>query len=523
MVYSLLFTSVFGQTSQTGTCISLKGSLQCPEYSAFSIQSSPLFQNVSQFDDYLANYATPKANTFLTDMYHCASWNEDVMRYPISFLCGFIVYASQSNFGCNSNQNIPQLCKSSAQAYVDTMDGIINNQKFCPNVTGLPQQYLNYTSNLGETQSCLVGFGKEKLLCGFQDINSAQSYCAINKAERCCSSVSMPSSSSQVGLSSTAFTLLISAIVTMVILIGAGIFYVFFSRNKKKDPYTQNYKPGSNDTLVGRPLDFYPYDNSMPYRTASIKSQNKNSYYSTAQREIPAYDEDKFPVHPPSPAHFSNNRKSHYRQDVSQYPAPIKTSRDTINQRQPIRDPVNYNDRHNRQTYQPRHTINEHRKPFVPNNRPETIQFRDHRTPSPLKTTQTLIQPPSSELLASPNSPIIKLPPVFSSDSHSRSSSKRFNTMTSQRTTSTDPLPIKVAEQLALMKVEKPYDPEETDELPLAIGDIIYVKLTFDDGWCQAINLTTKQDGFCPHVCLSPLYGQERASKMTNRTSRWIN
>ncbi|KAJ3259980.1 hypothetical protein HK103_001490 [Boothiomyces macroporosus] len=527
MLYSLLFTSVSGQASQTGSCISLKGSLQCPEYSAFYIESSTLFQNVSQFDDYLSNYATPRANVFLKDMFHCASWNEDEMRYPISFLCGFIVYASQANFGCNSNQNIPQLCKSSATAYVDTMNEIINNPKFCPNVTGLPQQYLNYTSNLGETSDCLIGFGKEKLLCGFQDINSAQAYCAVNKAERCCSSVSLPSSSSQVGLSSTAFTLLISAIVTMVILIGGGIFYICYRRNKKNDPYQHKaYKPGSSDTLVGsRPLDFYPYDNSMPYRSASVRSQKKQSYYSTAQRELPAYDEDKFPIHPPSPAQLSNNRKSSYRNDAPQNPLAVHTNRDTMNynHRQTMREPAQYKDRQNRQTYQPRYATNEKRATVATNGRPETIQFREHRTPSPPKSNQTLIQPPSTELLASPNSPIIKLPAVYSNDSHSRSSSKRFNTMTSQRTTSTDPLPIKVAEQLALMKCEKPYDPEETDELSLALGDIIYVKLTFDDGWCQAINLTTKQDGFCPHVCLAPLYGQERASQLPQRTSRWIN
>ena len=51
-------------------------------------------------------------------------------------------------------------------------------------------------------------------------------------------------------------------------------------------------------------------------------------------------------------------------------------------------------------------------------------------------------------------------------------------------------------------RVISEYTPELPDEISLAIGDVVAVQDSFDDGWCLCRNVTSGAEGLCPFACL---------------------
>jgi hypothetical protein len=50
----------------------------------------------------------------------------------------------------------------------------------------------------------------------------------------------------------------------------------------------------------------------------------------------------------------------------------------------------------------------------------------------------------------------------------------------------------------------KSYIPVKADELAVSIGDVVAVRKLFDDGWCDAINISTGANGILTLSCLVP-------------------
>jgi hypothetical protein len=52
-----------------------------------------------------------------------------------------------------------------------------------------------------------------------------------------------------------------------------------------------------------------------------------------------------------------------------------------------------------------------------------------------------------------------------------------------------------------------PFEPENSDELCIAVGDVILIGDKTGDGWAWGNNLTTSTKGYFPLVVLGPKFG----------------
>jgi hypothetical protein len=149
----------------------------CPEFRDYNIQTNEFFQTAEQFDSFIENFQTPKANDFMKRMYQCERWDQQLVRYPTSFMCAFIVQTSTAAFNCNTKPT--NLCKSSAVQHIVSMRNITRNPEFCSNRTSIPQAYVDFAQQLPDSGSCIHGLGSEAD-CG------GDGFCAANPNDPCC-------------------------------------------------------------------------------------------------------------------------------------------------------------------------------------------------------------------------------------------------------------------------------------------------------------------------------------------------
>ncbi|KAJ3398158.1 SH3-domain kinase binding protein 1 [Chytriomyces hyalinus] len=128
-----------------GSCIALKGSEMCPDFQDFTAYVNLNISSVQQFDSYMRDSVStsPKSgfgSSMASEVLGCTGWNGTGFRYQQLAVCG-LVAAQGKLFGvggsttspCNPKSSVIPLCVSTMDSFVDSFNGVVANKEFCPN------------------------------------------------------------------------------------------------------------------------------------------------------------------------------------------------------------------------------------------------------------------------------------------------------------------------------------------------------------------------------------------------------
>ncbi|KAJ1715264.1 SH3 domain protein [Aspergillus flavus] len=210
------------------TCISLKGSTQCPAWNGSSISTSsslytdfPFMQNVTsikQFDQELSDYVK---GSYVTQKYvdylgcqgaNLTDTDDFYARYTTSSICSGLVQSSKTDCDLSDNESRP-LCADTCALMATSEATILLNPDLCPKRAGnymsqvrsdftvcaLPADSLTVTCISGaDNESDECGYGSNLVgLCGFcgaSSPNSTDSCCINSNAATRCKDVTIPTS-----------------------------------------------------------------------------------------------------------------------------------------------------------------------------------------------------------------------------------------------------------------------------------------------------------------------------------------
>ncbi|KAJ3233417.1 hypothetical protein HDU81_002276 [Chytriomyces hyalinus] len=203
-----------------GSCIALKGSQMCPDFQDFTAYVNLNISTVQQFDAYMRDSVSTSPNSgfgssMVSEILGCTGWNGTGFRYQQLAVCG-LVAAQGKLFGvggntatpCSPNSLMIPLCASTMDSFVDSFNGVVANPAFCPNGgnTNSLKGYINSFTSVRTLLSTSVATCVESQEnCGFATLNEAATYCASSLGkDACCQTVQSRETSSTPSTTDTA-------------------------------------------------------------------------------------------------------------------------------------------------------------------------------------------------------------------------------------------------------------------------------------------------------------------------------
>jgi hypothetical protein len=202
-----MFYLLFGLVASK--CISLQGSVECPEFGPYAILATTEYSDLKSFDEYLARIAfetAPSVERF-KELMSCPRF-EGQGRFMDSTLCAFTVSTSYQQ--CKAE--IPAmpapltLCNSVCEDSRNALKSSLANGTRCdaaPNPEAQENRALLFAKGTNSTNlndfcealgtnpesrapTCFKGLKKEVELCGFHKKEFLEEFCELNKADECC-------------------------------------------------------------------------------------------------------------------------------------------------------------------------------------------------------------------------------------------------------------------------------------------------------------------------------------------------
>ncbi|KAJ3137924.1 hypothetical protein HK101_003798 [Irineochytrium annulatum] len=184
---------IASQSPSNPACLPIAGAKYCQQWSAFSVVN---MTDLAAFEANVAFHIDSTADSqaqFQAD-FACPGWAGIGLRYTETVYCAYLVGVA-SHSGCNEPTTAPTVCRSVAQAYVDSLSSVFANATLC--TPGAATTYRTETvgyftsfasdlkidvgSSAANGQQCIVSstdVPAEAQACGFYSAAAGAAYCA---------------------------------------------------------------------------------------------------------------------------------------------------------------------------------------------------------------------------------------------------------------------------------------------------------------------------------------------------------
>ncbi|KAJ3340705.1 Sorbin and SH3 domain-containing protein 2 [Entophlyctis luteolus] len=498
-------------TNSTAICVSLANSTSCPDLTSFSayVGASLVAAGVSDattLDSYILQASADGTGDSFgvamrsSSIYDCPGWDGTGLRYQTTAVCVQLVWAGIGNTDtaspCNPTDTTMPICKSSMQRFINAWSKVFSNTAYCP--SGQNDLAKAYSTDVAETENylstasgCVVAENAEVNNCGYNTLAEAQTFCSSDiSGDTCCSSISYTkvttaaaattttaeaasvattttassstsSNSSSAGLSMQTIIYIAAGGGAAVLIIAVVAIYCCCFRKKPK--------PTSLDDMYASGIgggDAMKMKNRGARMGTSTPPKNSN-FNLAAQKDTYL---SKFNYTPQMPDELQTFAGDHivlkYRYDdgwalgtnlrtgkEGQFPLDLLEGFDSPYQQQNIqKNAAGFNNR---------------------------VSSLYGPPPGLTNAMSQLPQPQPQPWNQSKGGPVVPLPvgPI----NGNKGPNIKVGTI---RTATMD------------------FDPAQSDEMELRVGDTIQVKEEYDDGWAFGMNNMTQQSGLFPLSCV---------------------
>lgn len=162
------------------------------------------------------------------------------LRYQLSLQCAVAVYTASLS-GCPSNATILRpMCTRECTLALKTQQAVLNNTTYCQKGNTIDvSDFTSYCQNQNNQTNCFSAVGNEALYCGFNDMSTATTQCALpsNRDDQCCQALI----TNPVSINLAANTFFIVAIsVTAGVLFLIALVILYRRRKVAKDEEFNN-------------------------------------------------------------------------------------------------------------------------------------------------------------------------------------------------------------------------------------------------------------------------------------------
>ncbi|KAJ3092961.1 hypothetical protein HDU96_002566 [Phlyctochytrium bullatum] len=477
------------------------------------IQQNAPFANIAGFDAFITLRQNNNNISDFQSLYGCPGYDGgSLIRYQATTYCGLLVFAASPQ--CNP-QGVPTTtCRSSVQAFIDSVRTVFGNASVCSSAPTTEQDaartsLLNAVSQFAQTlpeddpssgslptQACIMANSDvpgELNACGMYDEAAALTFCNANPRQFCCNSVpnftapasisttttttASTSSSTTAGITSTTTTTTTSRRITSTTTrtTSAAALPTQPLTTDTATVQSSNASNGSSDqTILG--LSLPVFIGALVGGTVLLIAIIVGVVLCTRRRSV-------------------RSRQAQYGAGASglaRAPTPDKEGMGTFNS-----PPVNA-----QRGYES--DMQSSGGGYSQNAYGGGYGAQQQQPPMP--------QQPRSPMPASP------LPPMSSAAAGGGAAmaAMAVGAVVVAAAASSGPNPLPGQDPNGeTMEAVINYVPNLSDEIYLYVGDPVLVKCQFNDGWGYGLNLTTQQEGAFPLACVAPYQPLANGQRMT--------